>query len=94
MYQICTQIEETMLIINSREFRQNQKAYFDLIDKNEQIIIQRGKNKAYKILPIDENDQILSEEEFKKKIDESILQAQNGETEVLSEKMQKELLEP
>lgn len=83
-----------MLIINSREFRQNQKAYFDLIDKNEQIIIQRGKNKAYKILPIDENDQILSEEEFKKKIDESILQAQNGETEVLSEKMQKELLEP
>lgn len=93
MYQYCTQLEETMLIINSREFRQNQKAYFDLIDKNEQIIIQRGKNKAYKILPIDENDQILSEVEFKKKIDEAILQAQNGETVVLSKKMQKELLE-
>lgn len=79
-----------MLIINSREFRQNQKAYLDLIDKNEQIIIQRGKNKAYKIVPVNENDRILSEEEFKMKIDESILQAQNGETVVLTEKKQKE----
>jgi hypothetical protein len=81
-----------MLIINSREFRQNQKVYFDLIDKNEQIIIQRGKNKAYKIVPVDENDRILSEEEFKKKIDESIIQAQNGETLILTKKNQKDFL--
>ena len=36
-----------MRIISSREFNDNQKLYFDLADQNEQIIVQRGKDKAY-----------------------------------------------
>ena len=43
-----------MLVISSREFRENQKKYFDLIDQKEQVIVQRGKNKAYALVPIDE----------------------------------------
>ena len=49
-----------MLIISSREFRDNQAQYFDLVDKKEQIVIQRGKNKAYKLLPIAEDEYIIS----------------------------------
>ena len=36
-----------MRIISSREFNDNQKLYFDLADQNEQIIVQRGKDKAF-----------------------------------------------
>jgi hypothetical protein len=82
-----------MLIINSREFRQNQKVYFDLADKNEQIIIQRGKDKAYKIVPVDEKDKILTESEFFKKIELSVKQANEGNKTILTKELQKELLE-
>jgi antitoxin YefM len=81
-----------MIIISSREFRQNQKIYFDLIDKNEQIIIRRGTDKAYKILPIDEDDRILSEKEFIAKINASIQQADDGKISVLSNQQQKDIL--
>jgi hypothetical protein len=47
-----------MLVINSREFRNNQAQYFDLVDGREHIIIQRGKNKAYRLLPIEKDDYV------------------------------------
>lgn len=45
-----------MLIISSREFRENQAEYMDRVDNGEQIIVQRGKNKAYSITPVTEDD--------------------------------------
>jgi antitoxin YefM len=45
-----------MLIISSREFREKQAEYMDRADNEEQIIVQRGKNKAYAITPISEDD--------------------------------------
>ncbi|ROO15061.1 prevent-host-death protein, partial [Flavobacterium psychrophilum] len=45
-----------MIVISSREFRDHQKKYFDLIDTNEQVIVQRGKNKSYKLVPVLEDD--------------------------------------
>ena len=47
-----------MMIISSREFRDQQKKYFDLADRNEQIIIQRGKDKAYVIVPLNDADRL------------------------------------
>jgi len=47
-----------MKIISSREFRDQQKKYFDLADQNEQIIVQRGKDKAYVIVPLNESDRL------------------------------------
>ena len=38
-----------MVIISTREFRQNIKKYLDLIDKNERVIIKRGRAKVYEI---------------------------------------------
>lgn len=63
-----------------------------MIDKNEQIIIRRGTDKAYKILPIDEDDRILSEKEFIAKINASIQQADDGKISVLSNQQQKDIL--
>ena len=47
-----------MLVISSREFRNNQAMYMDLVDIKKPVIIQRGKNKAYKLLPVTEDDYV------------------------------------
>ena len=53
-----------MLVVSSREFRDNQKKYFDSVDNGEQVIVQRGI--------------CMTEEEFYEKIDRSIQQAKEG----------------
>ena len=67
-----------MLVISSREFRQNQKLYFERADKGEQIIVQRGKDKSYALTPINDDD-VYFNAEMVKKIKLSIEQAKNGE---------------
>lgn len=53
-----------MMIISSREFRDNLKMYFDLVDQNEQIIVQRGKDKAYVIVTLNDADRLSVNEEL------------------------------
>jgi len=47
-----------MKIVTSREFRNNQKKYFDMVDKNEQIVVKR-KNRAYKLVPVTDDDMLV-----------------------------------
>lgn len=68
-----------MLVISSREFRENQKKYFDLIDQHEQVIVQRGKNKSYALVPIDETVKYFSEPEMRIRLDHSLEEAKRGE---------------
>ena len=72
-----------MLVISSREFRQNQKEYFERADRGEHIIVQRGKDKAYALTPITEDDMYFNAEMIER-IKQSILQAQQGEVEEVS----------
>ena len=51
-----------MLIISSREFRDNQASYLDRIDNGEEILLQRGKDKSYKIVPVTKEDTVISKE--------------------------------
>jgi len=67
-----------MLVISSREFRQNQRVYFEKADKGEQIIVQRGKDKSYALTPVNEDD-VYFNAEMIKKIKLSAEQAKNGE---------------
>jgi hypothetical protein len=54
-----------MLVISSREFRDSLAQYFDLADKKEHIIIQRGKDKSYRLVPITKDDYVTTiPEEF------------------------------
>ena len=66
-----------MLIISSREFRQNQRKYFEKVDKGEQIIVQRGKDKAYALTPVSDDDMYFNAE-MVEKIKQSIEQAKQG----------------
>ena len=72
-----------MLVISSREFRQNQKKYFDKADKGVQIIVQRGKDKSYALTPLSEDD-IYFNAEMVKKIKASLVQAQNDQLTTVS----------
>lgn len=67
-----------MLVISSREFRQNQSSYFERVDNGEQVIIQRGKDKAYALTPINDDD-VYFNAEMVKKIKLSVEQAKKGE---------------
>ncbi len=53
-----------MLIISSREFRDHQKKYFDLVDQDEQVIVQRGKDKAYILAPVGDSDKLSVNEKL------------------------------
>jgi len=68
-----------MLVISSREFRQNQREYFDRVDKGEQIIVQRNKDKAYALTPISEDDMYFNAE-MVERIKQSIDQVKQGKT--------------
>ncbi|HSH50229.1 MAG TPA: hypothetical protein VK982_00745 [Bacteroidales bacterium] len=48
-----------MKIVTSREFRDHQKKYFDMVDKKEQVIVKRSKNRAYKLVPVTEDDMLI-----------------------------------
>jgi hypothetical protein len=72
-----------MLVISSREFRQNQKKYFEKVDKGERIIVQRGKDKAYTLTPVSEDDMYFNAE-MVNKIKKSILEIQKGQVKRVS----------
>ncbi len=66
-----------MLIISSREFRQNQRLYFDKADQGEQIIVQRGIDKSYTLTPIKEGE-IYFNENMVNRVLKSLKQSKEG----------------
>jgi len=49
-----------VLEISSRQFRANQREFFDLADNGARLIIKRGVNKAYVVVPLDMEELYLS----------------------------------
>ena len=81
-----------MLVVSSREFRQNQKIYFEKVDEGEQIIVQRGKDKSYIVRAVSENDMYFNEEMLER-IKLSMQQAKDGKVKrVSTDKEVKDLL--
>ena len=66
-----------MLVISSREFRQNQRLYFDKVDNGEQVIVQRGNDKSYILSPVNKDD-LYFNAAMVKQIKKSIKQAEKG----------------
>ncbi len=69
MHYICTKyvhikIADIMLIVSTGEFRGKQKSYLDKVDNGTELIIQRSKNRSYKVIPVEEDDTLMTKEEF------------------------------
>ena len=71
---------EIMVIISSREFREHQKKYFDLVDQNEQVVVQRGKDKAYVLVPVNHIDRLSVNEELIQTVQEAEAELSYGKT--------------
>ncbi|MFV0345400.1 MAG: prevent-host-death protein [Bacteroidales bacterium] len=72
-----------MIIISSREFREKQASYLDRVDEGEEVLVQRGKNKSYKISAVKKDDSLMTKEEFIAKIDRALQEAKEGKGVVL-----------
>lgn len=60
-----------MLVVSAREFRENQKSYLDQVINGVELLITRGKKQAFKILPVTNDDTLMSKEEFFAKLDKA-----------------------
>ena len=80
-----------MLVISSREFREKQALYLNHADDGEEIILQRGRNKSYKIVPVTNDDTLMSKEAFFAKIDHSLQQAKDGNVKELTPELREAL---
>jgi antitoxin (DNA-binding transcriptional repressor) of toxin-antitoxin stability system len=80
-----------MIIVSSREFRDKQKSYLDQVDEGAEILIRRGKNKSYKIVPVKEDDTLMSKEAFFAMIDRSLEEVEQGKVTRLTPELRKKL---
>jgi hypothetical protein len=74
-----------VLQVTSRQFREKQKAFFELADKGEKIIIRRGNKKSYVLTPVDDDDLYFTPEMLAK-IDKAVQQAKEGEVTYITNK--------
>jgi AMMECR1 domain-containing protein len=81
-----------MLVISTREFRDKQKSYLDKVDSGIQVLILRGKNKSYRLLPVTEDDTLMSKEDFMAQANRGKEQIQNGQYKALTPEYKKALL--
>ena len=68
---------KSILEITSRQFRDEQRKYFDLADNGTQIVLKRGRKRAYVLTPLDEEDLYFTPGMLKK-IERSLEHAKNG----------------
>lgn len=67
-----------MIVVSGREFRANQGKYIDMVVDGRDLVLKlRGKG-CFKIVPVSEDDTLMSKEDLYAKIDHSVKQAEEG----------------
>lgn len=69
----------SILEITARNFRNNLKDCFNLVDKGQRVVIKRGSEKSYLLVPIEVEDVVLSPE-MELKLDRSMKQIKEGKS--------------
>jgi antitoxin (DNA-binding transcriptional repressor) of toxin-antitoxin stability system len=81
-----------MLVISTREFREKQRSYLDKVDAGTEVLIQRRKNKSYKIVPVTEDDTLMSKEEYFAKLERGLQSIKEGKGKRMTIEQVNELL--
>jgi hypothetical protein len=71
-----------VLEVTIRQFRDNQRAFFDLADTGKQIIIRRGRKQSYALTPLNDDDLYFTPQMLEK-IGRALAQAERGEYTVI-----------
>ena len=69
-----------MLVISTREFREHQGKYLKKVKEGEDVVLKSRENGSFKLVPISEDDTLMSKEEFFNKLDQSLQQVKEGKT--------------
>ena len=67
-----------MIVISTREFREKQGEYLGMVKNGEDIILKSRAKGSFKIVPITEDDTLMSKEAFFAKIDKGLKEAKEG----------------
>lgn len=80
-----------MLVISTREFRDKQGKYLSLAKKGEDVVVKSRENGSFKLVPITEDDTLMSKDDFFAKIDRAKASIKEGKGVTVHSK--KELLD-
>ena len=69
-----------MIIVTSREFRANQRKYFDLARSNDVVITSRNHGN-YKLTPVSRNDMVVDGDILQARISKGIADYEKGKAE-------------
>jgi len=81
-----------MLVISTREFREKQKSYLDKVDTGTEILIQRKRNRSYRIVPVTKDDTLLSKEEYFSRLERGLQSIKEGKGKKMTIEQVNELL--
>lgn len=63
-----------MIVISTRDFRANQTKFLDLANKGEDIVLKSRGNGSFRLVPINEQDTILSQQDIMKELQGALRQ--------------------
>ena len=67
-----------MIVISSRDFRYNQSKYLGLAANGQGVVLTTRNLGSFKIVPITEEDTLITKEQLYKKIDKGIQEIKEG----------------
>lgn len=67
-----------MIIISSRDFRSNQGKYLGMAANGNSVVLKTRSFGSFKIVPVSDDDTLMSQEEFMKRVDEGRRQIEEG----------------
>ena len=69
-----------MLVISTRKFREKQGMYFGMAKSGEDIIVKSRENGSFKLVPITEDDTLISREQLDEIIERGLKNIKDGKT--------------
>ena len=75
-----------MIVISTREFREKQGEYLGMVKNGEDIVLKSRAKGSFKIVPITEDDTLMSKKAFFAKIDKGLKEAKEGKGKTLASK--------
>ena len=75
-----------MLVISTREFREKQGLYLGMASRGSDVVLKSRKAGSFKIVPLTEDDTLMSKEAFFAKIDRASQRIKEGKGKTVSTK--------
>ena len=73
-----------MVVVSSREFRANQRKYFDLA-RNHDVVITSRSHGSYRLVPVSESDTLIDQATLDAKIRQGIADYESGKVHRMNE---------